>query len=130
MSINDGSACRCRHSIARLVLLPTSDESYYFALGQLLVHVFTLMGGVDRYRKEFNYLTNPSLDYPVQKLNQRIVRFLRLARERYQLGPDAERLLDTVLSWQPEHQNEVRHIASWDDAFYTGLHEDNLLGKR
>ncbi len=107
-----------------------SDESYYFALGQLLVHVFNLMGGVDRYRKEFNYLTNPSLAYPVQKLNSRIVHFLRRARERYELGPDAEQLLDAVLSYQPGHQDEPRHIESLDDAFYSGIHADSTLGGR
>lgn len=108
----------------------TSDEDYYFALGQILVHVFTVMGGVDRYRKEFNYLTNPSLAYPVQKLNSRIVHFLGRARDRYQLGTDAEQLLDAVLSYQPGHQDESRHIESLDDAFYSGIHADTILGRK
>lgn len=108
----------------------TSDEDYYFALGQLLVHVFILMGGRDRYRKEFAYLTNPSLSYPVQKLNQRIVHFLRRARGRVELSREAERVLDAVLSWQPGHQGDLlRHIESLDEAFYSGIHSDSLFSR-
>ncbi len=124
----DNSECS-----TELALLPsnpaiiTSDESYYFALGQLLVHVFTVMGGIDRYRKEFNYLTNPSLAYPVQKLNSRIVHFLKCARERYELGLGAERFIDAVLAWQPGQLDEPRHIESLDDAFYSGLHAENVF---
>lgn len=104
-----------------------SGEEYFFLLGQVLVAVLAKLGGVDKYRREFNYLTNPSVRKTVGDLGLRCLRFLTGVRERIQINGLLAQAYDEVLSSQHDYPRRGGNLSQWEEAFYEGLYRDNLF---
>lgn len=104
-----------------------SGEEYFFLLAQVLVAILARLGGVDKYRREFNYLTNPSVRKTAGELGLRVLHFLAGIRDRLildnQLGQACEELLKPEYCYAKQEGN----LRQWEEAFYEGLYSDNLF---
>jgi len=101
----------------------SSNEQYYFLLAKALVAAFDFLGGADKYRPEFNYLTNPVVRKGMQVLNKRVLRFLANIYPSV-IGPnqDLAEVYKQIVNWNEANANSYLDEPSCEDAFYKGLH--------
>ncbi|HMM19116.1 MAG TPA: hypothetical protein PKA10_00160 [Selenomonadales bacterium] len=104
-----------------------SGEEYFFLLGQVLVAVLARLGGVDKYRREFSYLTNPSVRKTVGELGLRSLRFLEGVRGRARIDERLARAYDEVLSPDYQYSRQDGAPPQWEEAFYEGLYSENMF---
>jgi hypothetical protein len=103
-------------------------EEYYFALGQILCAVFIEMGGFDKYRKEFNYLTNPYIPSSIQKLCFRILSFLGKYEKFINIHNNGFKVIKELLFSQKQTFTcEAINKVTCESAFYSGLYSDNIF---
>lgn len=109
-------------------LMFDSAEEYFFTLGQFLTYSFSSLGGVHKYNKEFNYLTNPYLPMDIQQLGIRIVRFITKLQAK---SDDANRSILLISQTLAENCNIYCHsaidIPNCTDAFFEGIHSKNMF---
>lgn len=105
-----------------------SQEQYYFALGQALTAIFIKLGGIDLYRREFNFLTNPYLPLPIYDLAKRILKFLSKSKDKVLIADASlEKILIALFLSENEFITPKINMQAAEDAFYDGLHYDCLL---
>lgn len=104
------------------------QEDYYFALGQFLIWTFTKLGGTDKYRREFTYLTNPTLNADIQVKARRVLSFLHHVPKLIDMdnGP-VMKIYSMLLSGKNRHVESCTDRAKCEDAFYDGLYDDNII---
>jgi len=109
-----------------------SAEQYFFTLGQFLIYAFTQLGGVHKFNKEFNYLTNPYLPQDVQQLAIRIVRFLsKLPADIVCNSKATSNILNSLIQCKDQFCNNPMNLSTCTEAFFEGLHSENIfLGAR
>lgn len=106
----------------------SSPEEYYFLLGQCLVYVFTQLGGVHKYKKEFNYLTNPYLPQDVHQLGIRILRFLsKLPASFLNDNPVVSHIIRSLINKKQQYCDIHVNPSTCSDALFEGLHSDNII---
>ncbi len=105
-----------------------SAELYCFALAQLLAGVFIKLGGINKYQKELNCLTNPNIPADIQNICRRSLRFLGKVLKAYEI--DNEKL-KKVYGMLTEHRDGYLDGGIdenlCEEAFYSGLYSDNIF---
>lgn len=105
-----------------------SQEEYFFVLGQFLIYAFSRLGGIHKYRKEFNYLTNPYLPQNVQQLGIRVVRFITKLPKQLTGGNDAASFTaQALIKYSQVYCHAAVDILSCTEAFFEGIHSNNLF---
>ena len=105
-----------------------NSEEYYYALGQIVVYIFEKLGGADIYRREFSYLTCPTIPYDALRISRRVVHFLEnLPRLINIEDKDAGRAIGMIFAWNSEGKNENINFKRCEEAFYDGVYEENVL---
>jgi hypothetical protein len=109
------------------IVLLTSEE-YFYVLAQLIVYSFEKMGGADKFRKEFSYLTCPNIPCGAVRLNQRGIHFLRNANDRlFTLEGDAKVCFNSIMEWDGASKLSSSDRKYCEEAFYDGVYEKNLF---
>lgn len=104
------------------------EKEYYFSLGQILSAVFTKIGGYDKYRKEFNYLTNPYLPISINDLGIRIIKFLEKAPKLFKSKDMTfDKIYNLLLQEQALYLDEKINNVVCEEAFYEGLYSKNVF---
>lgn len=103
-----------------------NEEQYYFTLAQTLTAVFIILGGVDKYRNEYNYLTNPYTPMAIYELAKRILKFSLRFRNNYSISnPQLIRVIDALLISSDKFVNNTKiNDKKAEVAFYIGLHRE------
>lgn len=103
-------------------------EEFFYTMGQLLIFAFHQLGGVHKFNREFNYLTNPYLPVDIQQLGQRIIRFLsKLPADQIIPESAAFYSLQSLKKSGSKYCHGCVNLNSCSDAFYEGLHQNNLF---
>jgi hypothetical protein len=101
-------------------------EVYYFALGYVLKSVFAELGGIDQYRNEFNYLTNPYITADIQTLSYRILLFFKKIKLSSKIqNKELINFIDILLSAEALPSKTNIGLRIYETAFYAGLHSKN-----
>lgn len=104
------------------------EEEYYFFLGQALVAIFVKLGGLNKYRNEFNYLTNPYLPIPINVMAKRILRFLHKSTTKLPISNTTlESIIAALFLLEDQFVNENIDASKAEIGFYKGLHRDSLF---
>lgn len=105
-----------------------SPEEFYYVLGQFLIYVFSQLGGIHKYQKEFNYLTNPYLPRDVRQLGSRVIRFFtRLPVQFLQADSLIAHTCRCLIEKSHYYQTKDIDIPSCTEAFFEGIHCDNMF---
>lgn len=110
------------------IFIFSDAEEYFFILGQFLVYSFSCLGGIHKYRREFNYLTDPQLPKDVQQLGIRIIRFItKLPKDII----NSNQYICNISQALVDNSNYYCHsnidIACCTDAFFEGVHSKNIF---
>lgn len=103
----------------------TSVE-YFYLLGQVLSAVFIKIGGFDKYREEFNYLTNPYIPRSIMDIRKRVLNFLRNIKSRLNIDNDKIKELYEIL-FEFKINSNPSNLRELEDAFYEGLYAENFI---
>lgn len=104
------------------------EYEYYFALGQILSALFIKIGGFDKYRKEFNYLTNPYLPQEICALGARVVRFLGKFDKKLEYREASfDKVYNLLLDKSHLYLHHRTGKSACEEAFYEGLYSDNAF---
>ncbi len=105
-----------------------NPEEFYYLLGQFVIYVFHCLGGANKFKREINYLTNPSQPQTISRLGQRNIDFLKnypnLVKIKTDLAANVYRLL---IDNQTAFIHDSLAEGPCSEAFYQGLYEDNFL---
>ncbi|MFZ5968494.1 MAG: hypothetical protein ACOYVK_15175 [Bacillota bacterium] len=105
-----------------------SAEEFYYILGQFLVYVFQLLGGADKYKKEFNFLTNPYLPLGIQDICTRIIAFLkRLPHDVLYQNSGTIEVYEAFIFHEISYTKNPINQNTCTQAFYQGIHEENVF---
>lgn len=124
---------RLRQQVTRKMAAPgdmalISADEYYYLLAQVLNAVFRELGGPDVRRTEYNYLTNPSVRKGMAYQGRRIGHFLAAIRPKLAIAdPQLVAAYAAVLAAAARYTEDDLNEAQCEDAFYAGLHDDNLF---
>jgi hypothetical protein len=125
-----------RKELERIIKGPSydgaiSEELYYFMLAQVLVYVFEELGGCNRYRNQFNYLINPYIPRDIQNICKRVLHFLDNAFVKLKIeSQNFERGYHLLCKYRERHIKGRINRKACEDAFYSGLHSDNVFNDR
>jgi hypothetical protein len=109
-------------------LIFDNGEEYFFTLGQFLTYSFSCLGGIHKYNKEFNYLTNPYLPKDIQQLGLGIVRFItKLYAQKIDFKQSTLKISQILVENSDFYCNSTVNIQSCTDAFFEGLHSKNMF---
>jgi hypothetical protein len=109
-------------------LIFDNGEEYFFTLGQFLTYSFSCLGGIHKYNKEFNYLTNPYLPKDIQQLGLGIVRFItKLYARKIDFKQSTLKISQILVENSDFYCNSTVNIQSCTDAFFEGLHSKNMF---
>jgi hypothetical protein len=104
------------------------EEEYFFILGQFLMYVFSLLGGIHKYSKEFSYLTNPYLPQDVQQLGIRIVRFIsKLPIQVFHTNKPPRGIVQSLIKSGELYLYLTVDIFNCTEALFEGIHSENLF---
>lgn len=104
----------------------SSGEEYFYLLGQILSAVFIKIGGFDKFRSEFNYLTNPYIPRSIMDIRKRVLNFIGNIKKYLAIDNEVfeelfKILLEFNIIWTPSS------FKDFEDAFYGGLYADNKI---
>lgn len=104
------------------------EEEYYFALAQVLVYIFVKLGGIDKYMREFNYLTNPYIPANIQDISKRTLRFIKNISKMVDIEDESfVKAYKLLFSMQSGFVAKNINEKECENAFYSGLHTENVF---
>ena len=106
--------------------IKTSPE-FYFILGQLVMYIFSKRGGVDCFRSEINYLTNPYMEQSIGKLGQRSLRFVGFLPRLLPTAPSFIKVIQRKLRTEHGLLHDYTCGETCQVAFYAGIYADNIM---
>ncbi|MBB6216018.1 hypothetical protein HNQ80_002109 [Anaerosolibacter carboniphilus] len=110
-------------SEGNMLSFENEPEVYYFALGRVLKWVFAEIGGIDRHRNEFNYLTNPYMPADIRTLSIRIVTFLKKSKLHSKIqNRELISMIHLILSREKILDQVNASLRLCENAFYAGLY--------
>lgn len=107
-----------------------SSEQFFFILGQFIIYLFYCLGGVDQYKNEINYLTNPYLPKSIFELGQRNIKFIsHFPKLLKSPSKPINKVYNALMDSYSVYNNPTINESSCSSAFYEGLYGNNLLIK-
>ncbi len=104
-----------------------NKKVYYFALGQMLMHVLQLLGGADQNRRIMNYLTNPAIPVSIQVTGSRVKRFLLKVPHKIVLDDRCKRILSLLSCEAAESNVGKADLQTYEEAFFSGIYYDSCI---
>lgn len=105
-----------------------SEAEYFFVLAQFIIYVFEALGGVDKYKKEINYLTNSYIPKSIREIGERNINFLKkLSTKLSMKGIDGSKIYKALLENKDRYINNSLNEQLCSDAFFRGLYNSNLF---
>jgi hypothetical protein len=109
-------------------LIFDNGEEYFYTLGQFLTYSFSCLGGIHKYNKEFNCLTNPYLPKDIKQLGLGIVRFItKLYAQKMNPKQSMLYISQILVKNSDFYCYSTVNIQSCTDAFFEGLHSKNMF---
>ena len=109
--------------------LSISDSSeYYFVLGQFVMYIFHSLGDVNEYKREINYLINPTAEQSIYILGKRNLKFIKnYPKLVKQKNSFVELVYEVLLQKGHKYITPLINKQKCQQSFYEGIYSSNFL---